>query len=59
MSGESVKERVAGAEGAEAGEGTVAQSKSGGLPVGGGAPLELEGPGMVGEDGKRRCETRS
>lgn len=59
MSGESVKERVAGAEGAEAGEGTVSQSKPGGLPVGSGTPLELEGPGMVGEDGKKRHETRS
>lgn len=59
MSGESVKERVAGAQGGEAGEGAVGQSKPGGLPVGGGAPLELEGPGMGGEDGKRRCETRS
>ena len=59
MSGESVKEGVAGAEGAEAGEGTVGQSKPGGLPAGGGAPLELEGPGVAGEDGKRRRETGS
>lgn len=59
MSGESVRERVAGAEDAEAGEGTVGQSKPGGLPAGSGAPLELEGAGMEGEDGKRRHETGS
>lgn len=28
----------------------------GGLPAGGGAPPELEGSGVVGEDGKRRHE---
>ena len=34
---------MAGAEDTEAGEGTVGQSKLGGLLVGGGTPLELDG----------------
>lgn len=56
LSGERVKKWVDGAKDAEAGEGTVAQSKPGGVAAGDRAPVGLDGLGMMGEDCKRGHE---